>query len=59
MGIHTIGLTGKQGNKLASICDLTLKVPSTDTQRIQESHILIGHIICEFVEEFMTGKALA
>ena len=50
-GIWTIGLTGAQGDKLAELTDICIKVPSSDTQRIQESHILIGHIICEFVEE--------
>lgn len=45
-----VGLTGQTGGKMAGICDITLKVPSTDTPRIQESHITIGHIICELVE---------
>lgn len=51
MGIYTIGLTGVQGNKLVHKTDLSLKVPSSNTQRIQEAHILVGHIIVEFVEE--------
>ena len=51
IGIYTIGLTGAQGDKLAGLTDICIKVPSSNTQRIQESHILIGHIICEFVEE--------
>lgn len=46
----TIGLTGRTGGKLADICDICIKVPSSNTARIQESHILIGHIICEIVE---------
>lgn len=45
-----IALTGKNGGKLAEISDILLNVPSTDTPRIQESHILIGHIICELIE---------
>ncbi|MBW6489823.1 MAG: D-sedoheptulose 7-phosphate isomerase [Lentimicrobium sp.] len=45
-----IGLTGKTGGRMEGICDFILKVPSTDTPRIQESHITIGHIICELVE---------
>lgn len=45
-----IALTGKSGGKLAEISDILLNVPSTDTPRIQESHILIGHIICELIE---------
>lgn len=51
IGMHTIGLTGEDGGKLKSICDLTLNVPSRITARIQEMHILAGHIICELVEE--------
>ncbi len=48
--IKTIGLT-KTGSQLASLCDLPIAVPSHDTQRIQESHIAIAHIICGLVEE--------
>jgi D-sedoheptulose 7-phosphate isomerase len=47
----TIGLTGNTGGKMASRCDLLINVPSTDTPRIQECHILIGHILCEIAEE--------
>ncbi|HKJ46796.1 MAG TPA: D-sedoheptulose 7-phosphate isomerase [Balneolales bacterium] len=50
-GIITIGLTGKTGGKMKELSDLLICVPSSDTPRIQESHILIGHIICQFVEE--------
>ena len=50
MGLITIGLTGKTGGKMANICDYLLNVPSTDTPRIQELHIMVGHIICELVE---------
>lgn len=50
MGINTISMTGKTGGKMKEQSDLLLNVPSTDTPRIQESHILIGHIICELVE---------
>jgi D-sedoheptulose 7-phosphate isomerase len=49
-GIITVGLTGESGGKLAALSDFIIRVPSTDTPRIQESHILIGHIICEFIE---------
>lgn len=55
-GIITIGLTGKSGGKMKSLCDLILKVPSGDTPRIQEAHILIGHIICSSVENTLFGK---
>lgn len=52
-GMVVVGLTGKTGGKMAGLCDILLNVPSTDTPRIQESHILIGHIICEIVEREM------
>ena len=50
-GITTIGLTGYTGGTMKAVSDLLINVPSTDTPRIQESHILIGHIICQLVEE--------
>ena len=54
-GMKVVGLTGASGGKMAGLCDLLLNVPSADTPRIQESHILIGHIICEIVEREMFG----
>lgn len=50
-GMITIGLTGETGGKMKECSDYLLNVPSTDTPRIQESHIMIGHIICQLVEE--------
>jgi len=50
-GMKTISLTGCGGGKLKSECDVSIVVDSKDTPRIQESHILIGHIICELIEE--------
>lgn len=50
-GMITIGLTGTTGGKMKDLSDYLLNVPSTDTPRIQESHILLGHIICQLVEE--------
>ena len=50
-GMHTIALTGEGGGKLAELCDITLAIPSKVTARIQEMHILVGHIICELLEE--------
>lgn len=50
-GMTTVAFTGQAGGKLAGLADLLLAVPSTDTPRIQEAHITIGHIICELVEE--------
>lgn len=49
-GVHTIGLTGATGGAMRELSDLLFNVPSTDTPRIQESHIMIGHIICELTE---------
>lgn len=49
--IFAIGLTGESGGKMAGYCDICISVPSCETPRIQESHILIGHIICCLVEE--------
>lgn len=54
-GIVTIGLTGASGGEMKAISDYLFNVPSTITPRIQESHILIGHIICELVEEKVFG----
>ena len=47
----TIGFTGASGGKLKNISDHLLNVPSEDTPRIQEAHIMLGHIICQLVEE--------
>ena len=49
-GIKVIGLLGRDGGSVAQLCDLALIVPSDDTQRIQETHNLVGHIICELIE---------
>jgi D-sedoheptulose 7-phosphate isomerase len=48
--MKVIGLLGRDGGRCASLCDLALVVESADTQRIQETHNLIGHVICEVVE---------
>lgn len=48
--IITIGLTGSSGNKMKDLCDICIIVPSDETPRIQEIHILIGHIMCSIVE---------
>jgi D-sedoheptulose 7-phosphate isomerase len=50
-GMHVIGMTGESGGRMKALCDILLNMPSSDTPRIQEAHILVGHIICEFVEE--------
>jgi D-sedoheptulose 7-phosphate isomerase len=53
LGVQTIALTGESGGRMKSLADMLLNVPSNDTPRIQECHILIGHIICELVEREM------
>ena len=51
IGAFTIGLSGKTGGEMAEVCDLIVKVPSTNTPRIQEAHMSIIHIICELMEK--------
>ena len=51
MGIHTVAFTRGKNSKSEDIADVVLKVPSTVTARIQECHILVGHIICQYVDE--------
>jgi D-sedoheptulose 7-phosphate isomerase len=58
-GIINIGLTGKTGGKMAKLCDLVIKVPSADTPRIQEVHILISHIICSLIEDGIFKKPVS
>jgi len=57
--VVTIGLLGKDGGRAKALCDHTIVVPSEDTQRIQEGHITIGHIICGLVEREMYGRPKA
>ena len=56
LGVITVALTGATGGEMKSMADYLLNVPSTDTPRIQESHIMLGHIICEIVEAKMFPK---
>ena len=55
MGVKIIAMTGETGGAMKDYADILLKVPSKDTPRIQESHIMLGHIICELVEIAMFG----
>lgn len=55
-GIISVGMTGDNGGLMKEICDYCICVPSNETPRIQESHILIGHIICSIVEEAIFGN---
>lgn len=50
LGVITIGFTGESGGKMKALSDYLINIPSSDTPRIQEAHMLIGHIICELVE---------
>ncbi len=57
-GITTIALVGRDGGKMAQMADIALVVPSESTPRIQESHILIGHIICDIIEKEVFGDGV-
>lgn len=55
-GIYTIGLTGASGGAMKPLCDLCIRIPCNETPRIQEAHMMIGHIICCLVEETLFGE---
>ena len=57
-GITTVALTGRDGGKMAEMADYALIVPSNATPRIQEAHILIGHIICDIIEKELFGEGV-
>jgi len=56
IGLLTVGLTGRTGGKLAIAVDRCIKIPSNQTPRIQEAHILTGHTLCELIEEVVFRK---
>ncbi len=56
IGMINVAFTGESGGKLKAMCDYLINVPSSDTPRIQESHITVGHIICELVESELFKK---
>lgn len=56
IGMICVAFTGKPGGEMKNCCDYLMNVPSTDTPRIQECHILVGHIICELVESALFTK---
>jgi D-sedoheptulose 7-phosphate isomerase len=56
MGITTVGFTGEGGGKMKAHCDLLIDIPSRDTPRIQECHMLLGHTVCEIVETTLFPK---
>lgn len=55
IGMKTVGMTGADGGNMLDQCDWLIRIPSTDTPRIQECHMMLGHLICELVEEGMFG----
>ena len=57
LGMTTVGFTGKNGGAMRDICDIMICAPSDDTPRIQEAHILVGHIICQLIEQEMFPDA--
>ena len=52
-GMQVIGMLGRDGGRMRALCDVALVVPSNDTQRIQETHNLLGHILCDLVERML------
>ena len=57
-GITTVALVGRDGGKMAAMADFAIVIPSDDTPRIQESHILIGHILCDVIEKEIFGDGV-
>ena len=57
LGMTTVGFTGSNGGAMRDICDIMICAPSDDTPRIQEAHILVGHIICQLIEQEMFPDA--
>jgi len=56
LGVHTIGLAGRDGGAMTELCGIELRVPSHSTPRIQEIHLLLGHLLCEGIEAEMFPK---
>ena len=54
MGCYTIGLSGRDGGAMNDVCDLNIVIPSDDTPRIQEMHILVGHTICQAIDDALS-----
>ena len=55
-GLKTVALTGGSGGKMAAVADLSIIVPSTSVQRIQEVHITVGHILCDLIEQSLNNQ---
>jgi D-sedoheptulose 7-phosphate isomerase len=59
MGVYTIGLTGASGGRMRELVDVLIAVPSSETPRIQECHILVGHALCDAVEQAVAATPAA
>ena len=53
LGCKTIGLSGRGGGEFNDVCDVNIIIPATETARIQEMHILVGHIICQLIDDHL------
>lgn len=58
-GLATIGMTGNRGGPMGTLCDHLLTVPSVDTPKIQEGHLMLGHILCGLIEQKMFGAGVS
>lgn len=58
-GVKTVALVGRDGGEMARIADYAIIIPSNDTPRIQESHILVGHMICDIIEKELFGNGVS
>jgi D-sedoheptulose 7-phosphate isomerase len=56
VGAQVVGVTGKDGGKLAAQCDICFVAPSNDTPRIQEAHLFFGHNLCEIIEQAFVSE---
>jgi len=59
IGCYRVGLTGEGGGRLRALCDLCLCVPSASTARVQEAHIVLGHVLCDLVERNAVARQVA
>jgi D-sedoheptulose 7-phosphate isomerase len=59
IGVYTFAMTGKGGGHLTTLADICLQVPSSDPARIQESHILMGHLLCDLIEAQIDGAGMS
>jgi D-sedoheptulose 7-phosphate isomerase len=59
LGLYTIGMTGESGGRLRGLVDVLIAAPSEETPRIQECHILVGHALCDAVEQAITTEHIA